>query len=716
MSRKLYIAVICIFLLLVLNMFTLNLDSDQKKQEDTREEVTVTLKLVQVYVTDKKGNAITDLKKEDFELKDNGKHQRITDFEKHSISLPSTTIEEQPEKPQVQQPPMMPRKYFFLFDFAFNNLGGVKLAKMIASHFLETQALSTDEVGVLSYSTFKGLILHEYLTVNHEKIREVIHKMGSNVIIGRAGRFLEDLESQLRYGQEFDPTNEKMASANRNTREGFLRIGGKEQFRHQVLHFCSAMKDFAKGLSHIPGNKNIIFFSTGVPNWLMFRSAVVALRPGGMKLNLPGSETYGMRSRYEKMTRDLAAANSPMFTVNVEGQDADFMEKEGLSKLSRIITKKDQPSAFIENRNMRGSTSLSNLAKDSGGRYFENMNDPMKIAEEIHSLTGSYYVLGYYIGDKWDGKYHKIKVEVKRKGCKIYAQRGYYNPKPFAEYDDLEKKIHLIDLALGEKHYFGAPGVFSLEALPVSAENQSKAILMINSHDEQIQTIAGKETEIVFLVFDERQNLVAHRGIRVSDPSFYQENVFTYAIFPLSPGKFECRAVVRNLETGEGSVASSTIFVQEEAEHKIRLYPPLILTMRGDASYLDTGSREKRVGTEEYLSLLSVYPYDAAHYSPLLKETERGSEKILALARCRLSNVPGTEMKLFARLLHESTGEKIPLQFSLQTTLLDGTMILFSEIATDDLLPGKYYLYLYAEELNSQLKAHTNTSFIIKEP
>ena len=43
-------------------------------------------------------------------------------------------------------------------------------------------------------------------------------------------------------------------------------------------------------------------------------------------------------------------------------------------------------------------------------------------------------------------------------------------------------------------------------------------------------------------------------------------------------------------------------------------------------------------------------------------------------------------------------------------------MTFFSEIAADNLLPGKYYLYLYAEELNSQSKAHTNTSFIIKEP
>ena len=104
MNRKHRLVVICVILSLFLPVYSRNSDTFQEKQEDVQEEVTVTLKLVQVYVTDKKGNAITDLKQEDFELKDNGKRQRITDFEQHTIPLPSTAVEAQPEKPQDQQP------------------------------------------------------------------------------------------------------------------------------------------------------------------------------------------------------------------------------------------------------------------------------------------------------------------------------------------------------------------------------------------------------------------------------------------------------------------------------------------------------------------------------------------------------------------------------------------------------------------------------------
>ena len=58
-----------------------------RTQKTLQHEVTVTLKLVQVIVTDKEGNPVTDLRKEDFILFDNGREQVLTEFEKHDIKL-----------------------------------------------------------------------------------------------------------------------------------------------------------------------------------------------------------------------------------------------------------------------------------------------------------------------------------------------------------------------------------------------------------------------------------------------------------------------------------------------------------------------------------------------------------------------------------------------------------------------------------------------------
>ncbi|MDH5707406.1 MAG: VWA domain-containing protein, partial [Candidatus Aminicenantes bacterium] len=96
--------------------------------KELHHEVTVTLKLIQVYVTDNQGNPVTDLKKSDFELYDNGKRKTLTEFEKHVLfSLPptQTTIE---KKTQIPPSLKLNRKFILFFDFAFNSAQGIKRA------------------------------------------------------------------------------------------------------------------------------------------------------------------------------------------------------------------------------------------------------------------------------------------------------------------------------------------------------------------------------------------------------------------------------------------------------------------------------------------------------------------------------------------------------------------------------------------------------------
>jgi hypothetical protein len=65
------------------------LKSQQKgAQKELQHEVAVTLKLIQIFVTDQERNPVTDLKKEDFFLWDNGEQLKITDLETHFTILP----------------------------------------------------------------------------------------------------------------------------------------------------------------------------------------------------------------------------------------------------------------------------------------------------------------------------------------------------------------------------------------------------------------------------------------------------------------------------------------------------------------------------------------------------------------------------------------------------------------------------------------------------
>ncbi len=159
-------------------------------------EVGVVLKLIHVYVTDKKGKPVRDLAKEDFELFDNGTPVTITEFEKHLSA--ELTQDAGPERPDETitisappQPALVPQ-FILFFDFAFNNLPGINKAKQAALHFVNAETEPSDEISVFSYSPLKGLTVHEYSTRDRQKVLDTIQALDPAEIVGRA----EDVEEE----------------------------------------------------------------------------------------------------------------------------------------------------------------------------------------------------------------------------------------------------------------------------------------------------------------------------------------------------------------------------------------------------------------------------------------------------------------------------------------------------------------------------------------
>ena len=106
MQKKIFLFLLFLALSLQPNLQELNSGSLQEKagQEELKHEVVVVLKLVQVYVTDKKGNPITDLEKSDFILYDNGNLQPVTDFERHTFKPEKELKDTKPELTQKTFP------------------------------------------------------------------------------------------------------------------------------------------------------------------------------------------------------------------------------------------------------------------------------------------------------------------------------------------------------------------------------------------------------------------------------------------------------------------------------------------------------------------------------------------------------------------------------------------------------------------------------------
>jgi VWFA-related protein len=506
---------------------------NQQDQKQLRHEVKVTLKLVQVYITDKKGNPVLDLGKDDFAVFDEGQEQKITEFERHILDLSprdeaEAEIVETPAQPARE---LMPRKFFLFFDFAFNNGIGIEKARKAALHFIDTQLQPQDEVGVLSYSAIKSLKLHEYLTTDHQKVREVARGFRLEQIAGRA----EDVEA--RYWQAKTGENPKDASRSGgvNDREDAEAIRrDRRESENQTHQFARKMIDLSKALRYIPGHKHIVLFSSGVPYSIIYGIQVAYGHP-----DISDWGNAGLRFKYEDMIKKLSAANCSIYALDTQ-------------ELAGTIDR---------DTSMRGRYTLEKMAGATGGKYFGNINNYERHLEKIQDLTGCYYVLGYYVDDTWDGAYHKIKVEVTRPGFKVHAQKGYFNPKPFTEYNDLEKMLHLVDLALSEEPLLQTPVRFPLEVVPFEAGGKANLCLTAEIPVDKIQEVLKDKTEIIGLIFDEQENIVAFKRNEREGSLLAGERFSFSASFSLPEGAYKCRLVIRNLETGRGAVASATAVI-----------------------------------------------------------------------------------------------------------------------------------------------------------
>jgi VWFA-related protein len=74
-----------------------------------------------------------------------------------------------------------------------------------------------------------------------------------------------------------------------------------------------------------------------------------------------------------------------------------------------------------------GDTVLRRIAADTGGRAILNTNNPIEQLKGVMADASAYYLVGYAPTRKTnDGKFHEIKVRVKRRGVRVSARHGYW--------------------------------------------------------------------------------------------------------------------------------------------------------------------------------------------------------------------------------------------------------------------------------------------------
>ena len=365
---------------------------------------------VDVIVTDKTGAAVTNLQATDFEITEEGKPQQIETFK--FVQLDGGLI------PGPDGPPRAIRTDYdeeseaarddvrlfgvFLDDYHVRD-GNSLAARQQIARFIETQLGPSDMVGLM-YPLQPAAAVR--FSRNHDAI-----KKGIEGFLGRKFDYTPRNDYEQRYAQY--PTEIV------------------ERIRNQVsMSAIQALISRMGGLKE--GRKALVLVSEGYSNILppQMRDA---------NSQMPG---YGNPAAGNPLAGDGDPNEARAQWIAGLDMDSDLREIYAAANRNNVAIYPVDPRGlatgeFGIDQNIGGRSSrdflnstidtLRVLASETDGRAIVNRNDLTLAMKQIVRDSSAYYLVGYNSTlAASDGKFHEIKVRVKRPGIQVRARKGYW--------------------------------------------------------------------------------------------------------------------------------------------------------------------------------------------------------------------------------------------------------------------------------------------------
>lgn len=330
---------------------------------------TTRLVVVDVVVTDDKGNFIPDLKPEDFTVTEDGKPQTISDFSFHHPVAAAA-------------PAPLPANIAGNNPISNNNS---------CMNVILLDAINTD----FSSRSYAQDMLIKYLESG-----PAIQPTAVFALDGKL-RMLHDFTTDTKALRDalahFRPTGpahipDVYSAASPFSRRGTYQVTGQgRQLTFQSFNYL------ARALAGYPGRKNILWLSEGFPLNL-FPEALMG-------------EGIVMTEDYSPMVEKIA-------DTLMEAQVALYpIDSAGVSINDRFPAR----------------TAMESMAERTGGKTFYNRNDIDMGVRTSMDDGSSYYTLLYYPSNKvWDRKFRHIQVKLDRASVKLRYRQGYYALGPVA--------------------------------------------------------------------------------------------------------------------------------------------------------------------------------------------------------------------------------------------------------------------------------------------
>ncbi len=540
---------------------------------------------VRVVVRDANGHPVANLHKEDFRLYDNGGPQEISIFEAQT-SPPAVTGPTTPGSPRAKvstlpgTPALFPQRFVALyFDDLHADSEEIGRTRLAAWHYIGTALQPQDRVAI---STSSGEGSHDF-TDDRAKLHEaLLHLMARSRTSTPGG--CPDIDEFQAYlmSQVSDPVALAIAHAEAirckcgytdtsidpaferpSTMLGSQPQGGdscaaeaKREAELQASNVWSQAE--MQSENSLQGIERTVGRLAAMPG----QRIVVLVSPGFLSL----TRSKDVDTIIDRALRQNVVVNA----IDAAGVYA--------CKPYRIF---DAARPDLESRKetmrhsgaVAGQDLLAALAAGTGGTYFHNSNDFGEGFQQAGAAPEIYYVLSFSPQDvKLDGEFHRLKVALNRhEPWSIEARRGYFASKAtLAESTPTNDEIQKI--IFSQEEINGEP--VDVKTQVQSRQGQGSTVTVFIHVDIRLLRFRSEgDRHVNTLIFDtalfDRDGKYvtgkeASLELRLKDATLQKDlatGITAETAFPVAPGMYRVREIVRDTESKEISAVNCSVQV-----------------------------------------------------------------------------------------------------------------------------------------------------------
>ncbi len=440
MKEKILFLIFLIFLLLLPTWNLLLPQAQEPKKTQSQEipqpayEVEVIVTNVDVIVTDRKGNRITGLKPENFELYEDGIRQKLTNFyEVKGFEIYAASPERKEEKLEVlpqplpQKTPRFNNKIIFYFDnWHLHPLNRNWSIKKLESFIRNNFSAEDDSTQGMVVSLEQKLEIIQDFTSNPHLLLQALDRAkehSGQSLLRQRNR--EDLRKEL--NRIVEDTNRENRF-NRYEQALGLARNYVEAERGDLEYTLKSINAFLDYLIGIEGKKILIYVSDGLP--LNPSEEVFSFLDQAFPFGNTRNEilVYDETRLFKELTARCNANEIALYPINAQGLESMILsaDKESGWKTYSRGAGMVKPGSRLQN------DALKLMAEDTGGIAVLNTNEIEKGLEKIKEDLQFYYSLGYVSPHREDNRYHSIEVRVVgvEEEYEVRLRKGYTRISP----------------------------------------------------------------------------------------------------------------------------------------------------------------------------------------------------------------------------------------------------------------------------------------------